>query len=175
VLGHTNFNIHTNQRINQLNFLKDGDVVADGNAICKLDVDHVPCFVAVVTCRFVHEASDLSTSRISVDKYQLEQTRMTKLALYDMPVVLESTFVPYGPFLGGSIGFQPESDGMHYNLGTNNRTKASSSGPGSFFGVLKERHPQSPPPIYYLSCVASLPSHILLLLIVVSSHGFFIL
>ncbi len=62
VLGHTNLNIHTNQRITQLIFFKDGNAVADGNAICKLDVDHVPCFVAVVTtCRFVHEASDLST------------------------------------------------------------------------------------------------------------------
>ncbi len=85
MLGHTYLNIHTNQRINQLIFKKDGDAIADGNAICKLDVDHDPCFVAVIICRFLHEASDLSTCRNFVDKYQLEWTGMTKLVLYHIP------------------------------------------------------------------------------------------
>ena len=101
MLGHTYLNIYTNQRINQLIFFKDGNAVADGNAICKLDVDHVPCFGALVTCRFVHEASDLSTCRNSVDKYQPEQTGTTKLVLYHIPVVPESTFRSCRSLFGG--------------------------------------------------------------------------
>jgi hypothetical protein len=84
-----------------MNSFKDGDAVADGNAICKLDVDHVPCFMAVVTCHFVHEASDLSTCRNSVDKYQPEQTGTTKLVLYHILVVPESTFRSCRSLFGG--------------------------------------------------------------------------